>query len=223
MDLDREALSDLPKQGHAPIPKSVPYRRLCRALWAGSAGVFLDGCGVTHCLPTAHTKEAAVQFQKSIEINAPVDRTWAVVAHDFDKVGEWSSAVASSRPNTAVATPEGATVGGRVCATPGFGDLEETFTSYSEANNDFVFEVSGMPSFIKLAQNHVTVERLGADNSQVTLDITMNTNAIGKLMGPLFAIKLKSTLKTFLGELKDYVEKGEISQKKTKMLAKAGD
>ena len=164
-----------------------------------------------------------MQFQKTIEINAPVDRTWRVVAHDFDKVGEWSSAVASSRPNTAAATPEGATVGGRVCATPGFGDLEETFTSYSEADNDFVFEVSGMPSFITLAQNHVTVKPLGAHSSQVTLDITMNTNVIGKLLGPLFAIKLKSTLNAFLGELKDYVETGEISAKKAKMLTKAAD
>lgn len=161
-----------------------------------------------------------MQFQKSIEINATADETWKVVAHDFDRVGEWSSAVASSRPNTAVATPDGAAVGGRVCATPGFGDLNETFTSYSESGKNFTFQVSGMPSFIKLAQNHVVVKPLGANRSEVSLHITMNTNAVGKLMGPMFAVKLKSTLNNFLDELKDYVETGEVSAKKGKMLAK---
>lgn len=162
-----------------------------------------------------------MQFVKTIEINADVDRTWEVLAHDFDRVGEWSSAVASSRPNQRVAAPEGAAVGGRVCATPGFGDLEETFTQYSEADKEFTFQATGLPSFVTLAQNHVTVSPLDADRSNVTLEITMNTTAAGKLTGPMFAVKLKSTLNSFLTELKNYVERGELSAKKSKMLAKA--
>lgn len=161
-----------------------------------------------------------MQFQKSTVINAPVDRVWSVVAHDFADVGQWSSAVADSTPNLAAPPPEGATVGGRVCATPGFGDLEETFTEYSEADRDFTFEVSGMPSFITLARNHVTVRPTGPESTEVTLDITMETNAIGKVMGPMFAIKLKATLNTFLEELTAYVERGEVSKKKARQLAK---
>jgi len=53
------------------------------------------------------------------------------------------------------------------------------------------------------------------------LHIQMETNAIGKLMGPMFAIKLKATLNTFLEELKAYIEDGEVSAKKRKQLAKA--
>lgn len=162
-----------------------------------------------------------MKFQKSIAVNADADRVWEVVAHDFADVGLWSSAVAASGPNLEAATPDGATVGGRVCATPGFGDLTETFIAYDEAGKSFTFRAAGLPSFITLAQNHVTVAPQGPERSEVTLSITMETNALGKVMGPMFAVKLKATLTTFLGELKAYVETGQISAKKQKMLAKA--
>ncbi|MEM7338083.1 MAG: SRPBCC family protein [Actinomycetota bacterium] len=160
-----------------------------------------------------------MQFQKSIIINADADTVWGVVAHEFDRVGEWSSAVQSSGINAEAPVPEGATVGGRVCATD-FGDLKETFTAYDEAKKQFTFRVTGMPSFITLAQNTVRVQPRGA-GSEVSLNIQMETNAIGKVMGPMFAIKLKNTLNTFLDELKDYVETGSLSSRKTKQLAKA--
>ncbi|MEM9468176.1 MAG: SRPBCC family protein [Actinomycetota bacterium] len=161
-----------------------------------------------------------MQFQKSTIIDAPVERVWAEVAHNFAEVGQWSSAVADSGPNPDARVPEGATVGGRVCATPGFGDLKETFTQYSEADTEFTFQVSGMPSFITLAQNHVTVRPAGRDRSEVTLNITLETNAVGKIMGPMFAVKLRQTLNTYLVELTNYIERGEVSKKKAKQLAK---
>ena len=77
-----------------------------------------------------------------------------------------------------------------------------------------------MPSFITLSRNRVVVSPAGATSTDVTLNITMETNAIGKVMGPMFAIKLKSTLNGFLDELKAYVESGELSKRKQKQLAK---
>ncbi len=161
-----------------------------------------------------------MEFKKSITIKADADRVWQVVAHEFDRVGTWSSAVASSGPNLDAPVPEGASVGGRVCATPGFGDLKETFTKYSEENKQFTFVVTGMPSFITLAQNTVRVRPAGAKTSEVSLHIQMETNAVGKVMGPMFAIKLKSTLNTFLEELQNFIERDEVSSKKRKQLAK---
>ena len=162
-----------------------------------------------------------MQFEKSIEIEVSADRLWGIVAHDFDRVGEWSSAVQSSGVNPDAAVPEGATVGGRVCATD-FGDLKETFTAYDEANRRFTFQATGLPSFITLAQNTVAVRPLGPDRSSVSLDIRMETNALGKVMGPMFAIKLKNTLDSYLTELQAFAERGELSSRKQKQLAKAG-
>lgn len=162
-----------------------------------------------------------MEFKKNIQIDASVDQVWQVVAHEFDRVGTWSSAVASSGPNVEAAIPDGASVGGRICATPGFGDLKETFTSYSEENKQFTFVVTGMPSFITLAQNTVRVRPIDNGTAEVSLQIQLETNAIGKLMGPMFSIKLKATLDTFLEELQVFIEQGEVSSKKRKQLAKA--
>lgn len=162
-----------------------------------------------------------MQLQDTLIVEVDTDAIWEIVAHRFADVGEWSSAVVSSGPNPDAATPEGAVVGGRVCEVPGIGSLNETFTSYSEQDKQFTFRATGMPSFITLAQNTVTVRSLGPDRSEVGLDIQMETNAIGKVMGPMFRIRLKSTLDSFLTELKAYAEKGEISAKKRKQLTKA--
>lgn len=162
-----------------------------------------------------------MQLQKAITVNATADDVWEIVAHRFERVGEWSSAVVSSGPNPDAATPEGALVGGRVCDVPGIGDLKETFTAYSEEKKRFTFVVTGMPSFITLAQNTVEVRAISGGRSEVSLNIQMETNAIGKVMGPMFRIRLKSTLDGFLTELKDYAETGALSAKKRKQLAKA--
>lgn len=162
-----------------------------------------------------------MQFQKAIEVNVNADRLWDIVAHDFDRVGEWSSAVKSSTANIEAAVPDGATVGGRHCATD-FGDLTETFTTYDEGAKHFTFRATGLPSFITLAQNRVQVRPTGVNRSEVSLNIRMETNTVGKVMGPMFAIKLKNTLDTFLTELKAYAENGELSSRKHKQLAKVG-
>jgi carbon monoxide dehydrogenase subunit G len=160
-----------------------------------------------------------MEFRKTIQINADIDKVWDVVARDFANVGDWSSAVQSSGPNLEAAVPDGAEVGVRVCATD-FGDLKETFTEYDDEAKTFTFEVSGMPSFITLARNRVEVASAGAGRTTVSLNIAMETNTIGKVMGPMFAIKLKTTLNSFLDELKDYVENGQVSKRKQKQLAK---
>ncbi len=162
-----------------------------------------------------------MQLKNTVAVNADADRLWSIVAHDFDKVGEWSSAVASSGPNPDAPTPDGALVGGRVCDVPGFGDLKETFTAYDESRKQFTFRVTGMPSFITLAQNTVAVRPTGNNKSEVSLNIQMETNAIGKVMGPMFKVKLRNTINLFLEELKVYAESGQISKKKQKQLAKA--
>jgi hypothetical protein len=166
------------------------------------------------------TEEITMEFTLSKIIEGPVDQVWQTVAHEFADISTWSSAVAASTAAEVVPL-EGVPVGGRVCSVPGFGDLTETITSYSEADTSLGFEVTGMPSFVTLARNNLQVRPLGANRSEVTAQIRMETNVIGKAMGPMFALKLKKTLRTLLDELAEYVENGSVSRKKAKQLAKA--
>lgn len=162
-----------------------------------------------------------MQLQNSITIGRDADQVWEIVAHRFAEVGEWSSAVTFSGNNPRAPIPDGASVGGRVCSVPGIGELEETFIAYSEEGKQFTFAATGLPSYISLAQNTVTVRPTANGSSEVSLDIHMETTAIGRVMGPMFKIRLRNTLNTYLAELKAYAESGQLSPKKRKQLAKS--
>jgi hypothetical protein len=71
-----------------------------------------------------------LQLKSHVTINASAMKVWGVLAHDFDTIGQWASAIPASQAVPDLPAPEGAEVGGRVCATavPGFGDVQERFT-----------------------------------------------------------------------------------------------
>lgn len=163
-----------------------------------------------------------MKIASQLTINAPADQVWKVVAHDFAKVGEWASGVAHSKINTAAEVPHGATVGGRVCSVPGFGELTETFTDYDEKGKTYTYEATGMPFFIKSAFNSWTVRAIDAQTSQVSFEAEMNLLPI---IGSIMAIPMKRQLARILNnateELKYYVERGIVHPRKQKLLTKS--
>jgi hypothetical protein len=92
-----------------------------------------------------------LQLKSRIIIDAPSDKVWSVVAHNFANIGEWASAIPASEPAIQVTVPAGAEVGGRVCATsvPGYSRVQENFIYYDEEGLRFGYLGEGMPSFIK--------------------------------------------------------------------------
>ena len=72
-------------------------------------------------------------------INAPADKVWRVLAHEFGNIGQYASAIAESKAVTDIPAPKGAEVGGRVCTTtvPGVDAVRETFTYYDEQSMRF--------------------------------------------------------------------------------------
>lgn len=159
-------------------------------------------------------------IERSIDINADPERIWSVLAHDFAKVGDWTSVVLTSAPNTAVSAPGDATVGGRVCTAPGFGDVKETFTSYDEQGRKFSYKADGLPGFVTNVTNSWSVTGSGSNKSRVAMKIDLTTGGIGKIMTPILKNQMGKAGSTMLDELKAYVERGEISAKKKKQLAK---
>lgn len=159
-------------------------------------------------------------IERSIEINATPERIWSVLAHDFAKVGDWTSVVLTSAPNTDVGAPDDATVGGRVCTAPGFGDVKETFTTYDEAGRKFSYKADGLPGFVKNVTNSWSVTAQGENTSMVAMKMNLTTGGIGKVMTPILKNQMGKAGSTMLDELKVYIERGEISAKKKKQLAK---
>ncbi len=53
----------------------------------------------------------------AIVIDAPDDRVWQVIAHQFDRIGDWATAIPASAAVAVVPSPVEAPVAGRVCHT----------------------------------------------------------------------------------------------------------
>jgi hypothetical protein len=166
-----------------------------------------------------------IEVTKNAIVNVSADRLWSILADDFDKIGEWARGVDSSGPNTDAAVPDGASVGGRVCQAPGFGAINETFTSFDPEQRSFAFEAtaSKIPSFVRNLTNHTSVKSLGPDQSEVQLRLTADTLGVrGALVKPVMNRKFSQAIDVVIEDLKIFAESGQISGEKTKALAKAG-
>ncbi|MEM7348638.1 MAG: SRPBCC family protein [Chloroflexota bacterium] len=162
-----------------------------------------------------------MKLSQDLTINAPVDRVWGIVAHDFDKIGEWASGVAHSTTNAEAVIPDGASVGGRVCSVPGFGDIHETFTAYDEEGKTFTYDATGLPFFVRRAENGWTIKAVGANRTRVSFSADMTLMpVIGTLMGIPMKSQMTKLLKNAVEELKHYAETGEIHPRKKALIEK---
>lgn len=165
-----------------------------------------------------------IEISKKRTIKVSADRLWSIVADDFDKVGLWARGVDSSAPNPNAPAIEGANVGGRVCQAPGFGAIDETFTSFEPTERSYAFEAtaSKIPGFVKNLTNHTKIRELGPEQSEVELKITADAGGIrGALVTPMMNRKFGIALDGLLEDLTVFAETGEVSSEKTEALAKA--
>ena len=93
-----------------------------------------------------------MEFRKTVTIDAPLDKVWKITAQDFHKIDAWSSTVQSSQADETRPVPEGAEVGGRLCAT-GLGDMDEHFALFDADTRRFTIRLEGLPRFIRQAEN----------------------------------------------------------------------
>jgi hypothetical protein len=159
-----------------------------------------------------------IHFKDHILINAPATKVWRILAHEFDTIGDWASAIPTSQGIAELPAPPGAPVGARVCSTavPGFGQIRETFTSYDDQGMSFSYEATeGRPWFIKHAENHWVVRSLGPSTSEVEARAEVEVSLFpGVFLAPLMRFQLGRTgIQTF-EELKHYVERGQVHPRK---------
>ncbi len=151
-----------------------------------------------------------MEIKKQISINASFDTVWNILFNDFERVGEWTTAVDNSVPNPDAKPVNGEDLGGRICDSP-FGRTVENFIDFDELENRFTYEVaSGLPFFVNHAQNTWQVTRNGA-KTLVDMHMIMDLNLLpGKLMQPVMKRQMNSLVDNLLEELKHYAETGTI-------------
>ncbi len=153
---------------------------------------------------------------RQLKVNAPAERLWQILAENYDRVGEWTSEIAHSTHNPDLPVGEG-----RVCTTPGFGDVKETITTFDESEREFSYaaEISTFPFFVKGVSNTWHVEADGSNRSIVHMHIRANLLPVfAQLMGPVMKRQMAKSGDIILEELKYYAETGQIHQRKQKQL-----
>jgi hypothetical protein len=167
-----------------------------------------------------------IHFKDHVVIDAPATKVWRVLAHEFDSIGRWASAIPASRGLSEVPVPPGAEVGARVCAAaiPGFRKIQETFTSYDEDAMSFAYKATaGHPWFIRRAENHWRVRSLGPSTSEVEAWAEVEMSLFpGVLLAPLIKLQLGRTGSQTFEELKYYVERDQVHPRKLKAQEKPG-
>jgi hypothetical protein len=155
-----------------------------------------------------------IHFEDHILINAPATKVWRILAHEFDAIGHWASAIPASQGIAELPAPGGTKVGARVCSTavPAFGQIRETLTSYDDQGMRFAYEATdGRPWFIKHAENHWVVRSLGPSSSEVEARAEVEVSLLpGVLLAPLMKLQLGRTGVQTFEELKYYVERDQV-------------
>jgi hypothetical protein len=162
-----------------------------------------------------------IQIKRQITINVSADKVWNILAHHFDHIGRWASAIPESRAVTDWPAPEGAEVGGRVCtpSVAGFGDIQEKFTYYDEQAMRFGYQAigGGLPSFIKRAENNWTVRSLGPNQCVVEARGEIDLRLIpGLFLAPFLKLQMGRTGTQTFEELKYFIEHDQPHPRKLK-------
>jgi hypothetical protein len=167
-----------------------------------------------------------LHLKSQLTISAPAQKVWRILAHEFDTIGLWASAIATSQVVPDLPAPAGAQVGGRICSTavPGFAAIQETFTSYDEAAMHFAYQATqGRPWFLKRAENQWTVHALGPQTSLVEVQAELDLGLfLGLFLAPLLRLQMSRVGARSLEELKYYVERDQVHPRKLKAQHKRG-
>ncbi len=162
-----------------------------------------------------------IKVNDQITVNAPANKLWRVIAHEFDDIGQWSSEIAESKAIMDRPAPEGVKVGGRVCLSPGSGaDATEAFTYYDEQEMRLGYEAIGklpMPWLLKYAENNWRVHSLNPRESVAEFRAEIEVLLFpGLLLLPLMPFIKKALGSRTLEELKYYVEHDKPHPRKLK-------
>ena len=149
------------------------------------------------------------EMHGNIQIDAPADVVWEVLAHRFGDIAEWASIMKSSKGIIDDASPLDAPVSARVCKAKGFGEVREELRDYDEQNMRFRYEaVKGLPFFIKYAENNWSVKALTEGRSEVTCRGVLRMGWFaGTFLFPLFNAQMQKVGDRLFQDLKAFVEK----------------
>ncbi|MEL6409937.1 MAG: SRPBCC family protein [Pseudomonadota bacterium] len=161
-----------------------------------------------------------MQIARTLQIKAPLEKVWSILADDYATIGEWARAVERSAANPDAAPPPGAAVGGRVC-TANIGDVTETITTFDPKHHVLAYsaQAKAMPFFVRGLTGRWT---LNAVKGGTRVDLGFKADLMppfGTLMGWAMKRQFVAAIDDTLEDLKLWAETGEVHPDKAKALA----
>ncbi len=159
---------------------------------------------------TIMAQQKVKEINRDFVINAPIEKVWQVVGHEFADAYKWASNLKHSEALDS-ASLNGSSCTKRGCDIDGFGKITEKLLEYSDDKYLLSYEVnSGLPKFVSLVKNTWKLTTTGNGNTNVAIRMKLQTRGfMGWLFGGIMKRKTEKLLDRSLEELKYYVENGE--------------
>jgi Polyketide cyclase / dehydrase and lipid transport len=172
-------------------------------------------------------------LSRHVIVDAPADAVWEVVGRQFDRIGEWATAIkastaipASTKTTAVTGAPSVAAMGtapvaGRVCRTgvrlvP---QITERLVAYDNTDRTLTYQAEQQPRFLKAARNHWRVDAIDERRSRISLHAMVEPRGLlGWLGYLLLRVQLARVAAEFLQDLQHYVEHGRPSPRKQRQL-----
>lgn len=164
-----------------------------------------------------------MQITRNIIINAPIKKVWQVFAHNFDKVGDWSSGVSLSDVAEVPPVTDEAAMAGRVCMTA-YGKCYELFEVYDEQQHTFTYKAQfeKTPPGVKSARNTWRVEAISKSQTRFIMTSQTQLNSFpGLFLYIPYRFFVPRILKMNLEEAKHFIETGKPHPRKVAAMQKA--
>ena len=157
-----------------------------------------------------------MQVHIETEINAPADKVWQILAHQFADMADWTATLSESRVVELSELPAGtkfaknAPVPARE-TTSSFAKAIEVIHDYSEEKRELTFDALNLPPILSTAANTQRVIAKGDNKSVITFDMNLGLNGIFKILSPILKRRFFKTMSGVQRELKVYAETGQVA------------
>ncbi|MEM7110925.1 MAG: SRPBCC family protein [Chloroflexota bacterium] len=157
-----------------------------------------------------------MQVHIETEINAPAEKVWQILAHQFADMADWTTTLSESRVVEPHELPKGLKVAASAPipareTTSSFAKAIEVISDYSERDMELTFEAANLPPFLSTATNTQRVTARGNDKCLLTFDMNLGLKGVFKILGPVLKRRFQNTMGGVQRELKVFAETGKVA------------
>lgn len=168
-----------------------------------------------------------MKIDKELNINTSAEYVWKILSEDFDKVGDWITAVPISRKISGNHCAGDATMEGRVChfdTKENGARANERIIKHDSAKMEMTVEVIPVDAPFPVHKNIVDIKviPLGPQLCKTVWHSEADLKWMGKAMYPMVKFGIGKLFGEIVEELKYFAEHGTPHPRKIKQMKKQG-